>query len=410
MALFAKNLQDLMTESISELSQNTNITRLTAGGIARSLLESVNRRIADSYEIFDVGLARAYVSSAPGQFLDLIGLLFGLTRSSSAAANVDEESEIIKFYVDSGTFGDINTNNNINIPQGTLISTEVNNGGISYRTTEDAVLLSTNSEAFVAAEATIPGIDSNIGTNSLIYHNFTSYTDVDNNTLLITNLHPVANGKNFENDENFRYRIVNRVFEAEAANLTAIRLAALTTPGVADVILFPRYKGIGTLGVIIKSILPTVSQNLINSVQTNILLVQALGDIVYVRGPKETGVELSTTIYYSESISENELTTMEETITRSITNYVNNLEIGETFYVNRMVSEIFSIDKRIVNVGTYQKPLEEIYIYKESRLEDNRVRQSLLGDYFPATDERVIMESTIETPITLNRGYIRRGN
>jgi uncharacterized phage protein gp47/JayE len=408
MPLFARGFQELMTEAINDLAQNTNITRLSPGGFARAILESVNKRIADAYEVFDLNLARAFVSSAPGQFLELIGALLGVTRIASNAASTDQDSEIIKFYVSTGTFGDINNGNDIFIPQGTLLSTEENSGGTVYKTTAEYTALANQSAIWVAAEATLPGEDSNIGDRSLVHHSFNAYTDSDNETLLVTNIHPIANGKNIESDANFRFRIVNRVLEAEAANLTAIRLAVLTTPGVADAILVPRYKGIGTLGVILKATLPVVSQSLIDNVSANVQQVQALGDIAYIRKPKETGLTMKTTIHYDQRLPEDDLELIEDTIIETITNYVNDLDIGEELVVNRLVAELFAVDSHIANIGISGKPLEEVYIHTESRLQDNKVRQTLLGDYTPDTDERVIIEPSVETPITLARDYQRR--
>jgi len=86
MPLFSRSFQELMTDTISDLAQNTNITRLSPGGVARAILEAVNKRLNEAYDVFDLNLARAFVSTAPGQFLDLIGSLLGVSRESSVAA------------------------------------------------------------------------------------------------------------------------------------------------------------------------------------------------------------------------------------------------------------------------------------------------------------------------------------
>lgn len=408
MPLFARNYQTLMGDTINDLAQNTNLTRLSPGGFARSILESVNKRVSDAYQVFDLNLARAFVSAAPGQYLELIGALLAVTRGVSSSASVDSDSQVLKLYVQSGTFGDINGGNNIFIPQGTIISTEEDNEGIQYRTTQEFTLLPNQNAAWISAEAVIPGEDSNVGDRTLVYHSFVDYVDSDNESLLVANVFPIANGVNRESDDNFRFRIVNRVLEAEAANLTAIRLAILTTPGVADVVLIPRYKGVGTFGAIIKSTLPIVAQSLIDNVTANVAVVQAYGDIAYIKGPKETGVTLKTTIHYSQRLPEEDLEIIEDTLESTITEYINNLDIGEEFVVNRMVAELFGVDDRIANIGTAGKPIEELYIHVESRLQDNKVRKTLLGNYNPDTDERVIVEPSVQTPILFERAYQRR--
>jgi uncharacterized phage protein gp47/JayE len=408
MPLFARNYQELMTDSLEDLAGNTSLTKMSPGGIARALLEATNKRLSETYEVFDVGIARAFVSSAPGQFLELLGVLLGVERDASVAAHTDEDTQVIKVYVESGTFGDINGSQDIAFSQGTILSTETGNGGVLYRTTEEVTLGAAQASAWIGAEAIITGTESNVGTNSLIYHNFTNYTDTLNNTLLVNNVHQIANGKDFESDDNYRFRIVNRVFEVEAANRTAIRLAVLSTPGIADAIMIPRYRGIGTLGVILQSTLPTVSQTLINNVEANVEKVQALGDLAYIRGPLETGVTMNVTVHYSDRLPEDELLDIEDGIRDAIIEHVNDLDIGDPLLINRLASEIFSVSEYVANLGEPGKPFDQVYVHTESKLEDNKVRQLLLGDYTPEDDERVIIEPSYTTPIVLSREYIRR--
>lgn len=409
MPLFTRSFQELITDSVEELARTTNITKLSAGGKARSILETVNRRIEETHESFDINLARAFVSSSSGQFLDLIGELLGVTRELAHAASATEEARIMKFSVQNGaTFGSINNNGDIFIPAGERISTEPNEGGAVYRIIQDKLLKATDTEDYVAIESISPGEESNVGTGALTHHTFTNYADSDNRTLIATNLHPIANGKNLESDANYRFRIVNRVLEAEAGNQTAIRLAALSTPGVADVLLIKHYRGIGTFGVIIKSITPTVTNQLIENVKANIAKATSFGDIAFVRGPKETGLTFRITVHYSNRLSEDALSFTEDLITEAITNFVNNLDLGEAFEFNRLVAELFDIDAEIANFGKPGKPIDEMFIHKESRTKDTKQRAKLLGDYFPENDERVIIEPGVQNPIELSRAFTRR--
>jgi len=406
--LFAKSFQDLITDSIEDLASRTNITRLSAGSIARALLEAINIRLEEIYNSFDINLARAFVSTAPGQYLDLIGILLGVTRESSVSANVDADTQVVKFYVDSGTFGDINAGNSIVVEQNRTLSTSPNGGGTLYRTIEQITLPASQSTTWCAVEAITPGEDSNIGSNSLIYHNFTGYTQYTSETLKVTNIHQIASGKNLESDANFKFRITNRVLEGQAANQTALRLAALSTEGVADVIMIPRYRGIGTYGIIIKSITPIVSQSLIDAVTANVLAVAAYGDMPFIMGPREIGLSMTISVHYDARLSEEELIQIENDLDSSVTNYVNNLDIGDTFNMDRMVSNLFRVSDRITNFGETGKPIDELFVYLPSDLDDNKVRETLLGNYIAASDERVIIEPSISVPIILNRVYTRR--
>ena len=293
--------------------------------------------------------------------------------------------------------------------QGTVsISTGPNGSGIVYRLSEDLTLVASDNQAFATVEASAPGEESNVGAGALTFHSFTNYSDYLNRTLKVSNLAAIANGKNFESDANFRFRIVNRVLEAEAANETAIRLAILSTPGVANVLIVPRYRGIGTFGTIIQSTTPTVSQELLDEITFRVSEVQAEGTLAFVQKPKETGLSMRLTVHYSQRLEDDVLSAIEDELEIVITDFVNDLDLGGNFSVNRLVSELFAVSDQVTNFGEAGKPIDEVYIHRESNLSDNKVRELLLGDYTPAEDERVIIEPSLQNPITFERSFTRR--
>jgi len=403
--LFGRSYTEIVTDTLSDLANNTNVTRITPGGKARAILDAVAKRLEEQYDLFDLNLARAFVSSAQGEYLNLIGTLVGASRLSSEAANVDSELQVVKFYVDSGTFGDLNGGNSFQISAGTIISTKANNNGILYRVTVPATAQEGASQVWVSVEANAPGEDSNLGTGSLVYHNFVGYTDFASSTLKVTNIHPIRNGKNFESDANFRYRIVNAYLEGEAANETAVRLAALSAAGVADVLTLRHYRGIGTFGVIIRPVTPTTSQSLLDEVELRVREVQGLGSKGYIRAVNETGVSLRTQVTYRKTLSKDEYTLIEQGLEDVIAEHIHGLGWNEPFVVNQLVSKMFAISPEISNFGDVGKPFQEVYLYKPSRLRDKRVRQTLLGDYSPGYDERVIVEPSITSPIVFTRVF-----
>lgn len=408
MPLFTRSLQELTTASLEELSTNTNITKFTPGGKARAILDAVNKRIEEAYETFDINLARAFVSASPGQFLDLIGELLGVSRENSRSASVGSDIEVIRFFVNTGTFGDINNGANINVPTGTILSTGPNNTGVLFKTTESVILLASQSSQFIAAEASSPGETSNVGKNTLKFHSFTQYANYLDKSLKVTNLHPVANGRNFESDANFRFRITNRTLEAEAANQTAIRLSVLSTPGVADALLIPHYRGIGTFGVILQSTSPVVTDSLIDEVSARLQRTVSYGDLAYVRGPKETGVTMRINVHYFRNTSDDLIETIEDELLNAIEVHFSELDISDPLILNRLVSEMFEVSDNIANFGEAGKPIDEVFIYQASRVEGNRIRQKLVGDYYPSEDERIILEPSVASPVVFQRSFSRR--
>jgi hypothetical protein len=124
----------------------------------------------------------------------------------------------------------------------------------------------------------------------------------------------------------------------------------------------------------------------------------ALGDKIYVMAPKETGLSFVITIHYKKKLDTDELDAIETDLEDTIEDYVNGLDIGESFSVNLIVSQLFSANENIANLGETGIPIDEIYLYKESRL----------GDYTPEELERIIIEPSVSSPIQFQRKYDRK--
>ena len=403
--LFERTFEEILSEATENVTSQSRIKNVSSGSFARALLESYSRHTNEAYQIFDLNLARSFVSAANGKFLDYIGQLVGLTRLGTAAALASSESKSVKFTVDVGNFGDINGASSITIPAGTIISTEDVTGGagINYRTTLSTVLSAIISEQFVAVEAILPGSSQNIGAGVLQFHNFVNYTDFLNDTLKVSNPNGVFTGQDVESDTNFRFRITRQVTAAEAGNITSIRLAALSVPGVADIVFAPYARGIGTWDVLIKSITPTVSQSLIDAVQASVDIVSSQGTNGLSRRPIETGMTFTITIVYVDTLTTDVKNDIEDSVRTSLANYVNSIDIGNDFVINEAIQRVLEVDERIKDIGVPTKPFDDITLHIESQLQDNKIQQTLLKNYPTADDERVIIEPSSSEPITIIR-------
>jgi uncharacterized phage protein gp47/JayE len=409
MAFLTKTEFQIAEDIFLLLQQNTNITRFSPGAKARAITDIVKQVLGEAYAEIDLALAKAFISAASGQFLDLMGILLAEPRYAWSSSSVDESMQTLKFYVDSGTFGGINAGNNIDLPRNSIISTKPAGAGIAYRLLSALTLSASSDYGWASAEASNPGADYNVGANELIYHDFTSYTDYLNETLKVTNIHPITNGKDFESDNNYRYRLTLKVLDAEAANETALRLAALSVPGVADVVMKKNYRGIGTYGIIVKSTMPTASTILIDNVTQRVLRKGGLGSIAFVTAQKEVGYALKTRVWYRKRLTTDQLDDIEMTMENTVRDYVNGLDLYEPLLVDRMMGSLYEISTAIDGFGTRANAIDESWIYKPSQLEDNRRPQRLIGDYTPVTDdERVIIEPTLSSPIIFERKYGNR--
>lgn len=406
MVFLTKTSRQTVEDALLLLQTNTNITKLSPGGKARAILDIVGAIKEESYQEFDLALARSFISAANGQNLDLFGILLGEPRLPSVAAKADASMEVVKFYAEEGTFGDINGGNSIPLPRGTIVSTRANGEGLTYRLSTPLTLDASDTSAWASVEAFDTGSEYNVGANSLIYHNFTDYEDYLNKTLLVTNIYAIGSGKDFEGDNNYKYRLVQKVIEGEAANETALRLAALSVPGVADVLMQKHYRGIGTFGIIIKSVTPTISDNLIDEVIERVIKKEGYSSVRFIRGQRQVGFAMKTRVWYKKRLDDDELDDIEGAMEDIVRNHVNNLDLGETLFTDRLIAELYSASEEIEGFGTRAQQLDEAWIYKPTELEDNRIPQRLIGNYEPPiVEERVIIEPSLSSPIIFERRY-----
>lgn len=355
------------------------------------------------YRKFDTNILISYLDGANGQYLEFIGDMLGVSRLGEQNASVSSAEKNVKFYVDVGTFGSINGGLPITLPAGTVVSTGPGATGITYIVPFTVILSTSDTFFYVPAQSTRTGSDQNVGSRQLVYHDFIGYADTINNSLKVVNDAEISVAQDVESDTNLRFRIANRVLAAEAANETSIRIAGLSIPGVADLVLLPFYKGIGTTDLLIKATVPSVPEGLLLAVQNTVDAQKAAGTIVTVRGPKETGFSMTATLTLRRKLSSTEESSLISAATANITNYINSLDIGEDFIVNEAVERVMATSAEIKNVGIANQPFDSLFIYKESKVQDSKIRNTLLGDYTPDADERIIVENRFagNTPILI---------
>lgn len=403
MAFIRRDYEEIIDAALRQLTAQTNITQLAPGSKARALLEIVSRQLSQQYQVFDTNLANTFVSTARGEALDLIGELVGLERLPPVTAGTIVGSQNVIFYTEAANFGAINNNSPITITKGTRIWSSPSAVGaddsIIFLVRQDVVLPTSATEVAIPVEATQQGEVFNVGQDTLTNHDFTGYYQSELGTLLVRNRAAITNGRDIESDADFRFRISRQVTASEMANETAIRLASLSVPGVADVEIVPYVRGLGTFAVYIKSLDARVADDLVDAVQESIDQVQALGNRGFALKPKEIGIEMDLTLTMRETVTVNDQNDIARTVVNAIYDYINNLNIGEDFIVNEVVQRVMEVDERIKNVGVANKPLDDVKAWVTSRTADNRIRYTLPGDYTAEFDEKVLVEYSLTNPV-----------
>lgn len=396
----------IIQEAVEKLNENTNFTFLSAGSKARGLVEIMGEEIGLTAEEFDQNIGNPFIRGASGQLLDYLGEIYGIDRLTAQKAEVYAEEENFLLYTLEPSFGDINNGQAIVIPQGTLrISSSdiIKFDSVIYTNSDNITLNPYDSQQYFAAEALVPGQDSNVGQNTLNYHDFLNYAGSARRSLLVTNNQAITYGRDAESDENYRYRIQQEKISSEAGNSTAIRLALLQIPGVADLRRLKYERGIGTVDWLIQSTSTTVSPGLLLECQNAIELTQSEGLSNLAKSPVNIGVEMFFFITYKRALEDAEKERIKSEVRSNIAKLVNNLAIGEDLIRDQIVKEILNSSNEIESMGEVgsNENFSGIYLYKRSPVSNSIIRRTLIGDYRSKEDERIILEPTVEAPIII---------
>ncbi|MGD0498607.1 MAG: baseplate J/gp47 family protein [Bryobacteraceae bacterium] len=322
-----------------------------------------------------LNLSETLLPFATGGNLDLIGEIFGVTRIGAATSSVSATDQNFRFYVRTGTFGDINNGQDIVIPDGVSIFTANLTGPVylAYPIT----LRAGDSSTYFTVRAAAPGSAGNATASVFTSHNFTNYANAAYGSLLVTNDYGVVGGRDAETDDDYRYRINLKLQSQSGVNEAALRFALLQVPGIPDVV-FDRHAG--TFDCYVYSISPQVAASLLSMVQQTIndnVAFPLTGNAV---APDLVGISLTTTLHMTAGLSATDQQSAAANATAAAEDYINNLPVGQPLVINTISDKILSADSRILDVGDPNKLLAEIYVWK-SRPDGSRYSRFLLTEF-----------------------------
>jgi hypothetical protein len=152
-----------------------------------------------------------------------------------------------------------------------------------------------------------------------------------------------------ESNDDYRYRICNQVLNSATANETAIRLAALSTEGVQDVVLKKFSFGSGSFSVMIITDSPTASDALLEVVRINVEQVAGYGVKFNVTNPDIKTVKIKIKLLTKDNISTGVSQDVKFYVRDALKEYFTTRKIGESIYTNQITQVIMDVNKGIVS-------------------------------------------------------------
>lgn len=404
MPLIISNPNNSTNQSLALLQTNTKITNIASGTIAKGIVQAVNNKFSQYYTILTTEVAQAYISTATGQSLDLIGVLLSTPRGGVSFGSIANSQ---KFFVSSGNFGSIpgiGVLNNI-IPAGTIVSNA--SGSIQYQTVVNTPFQNSDTQVLASVIAITPGAAGNVGTNILTSHN------LNVPGILTTNIVSINNGTDSQSDPEYRFFLSKAVTAAQAGNLTAVTLAALSAPGVSDIVPIPYFFGVGTAKIIVVGTTPVVDTGVINAVQAAANQVASIGEFVSIQAPRYIGFEINVKLIFNSNVTQDQKQPLADQVTNNIYDYINNIPIGQSFIRDQLIRVILDTSDLIQDIDNIPSSPTTMtnFIWTPTttdivngQVQTNFIKSSLPQDYTSFFDDKPIVMQNVNG-FVLPTGY-----
>ncbi len=223
----------------------------------------------------EVELEEAYkaffVETSSGEYLDLLGDQFGVTRRAAVAAT-----------------GEVQVTGTGTVPAGSFFQTA---SGVVFKTTAAATVTSTDDNT-IPVVCNVPGAQGNTAENTIIRIPV-SIPGIS----AVTNAEATTGGTDEEDDDTYRERILSKVREpATSGNCNDYIEWATSVSGVGHVTVVPLWNGNGTVKVIVTDTDGNpASSDIIANVTAKIADLHPIGADVTVVAPSVLGLTIALT-------------------------------------------------------------------------------------------------------------------
>ena len=369
------------------------------------MTESFAQEIVNLRRENEIIFNNTQLSNVNGEELSNLAFeMYKIQRRPESIARAYANQRNVAFYVESGSFGDINNGVDIVIPKGTLISAENTflSDTIVYKTAYDYTLGASEIIAYCTVEALNPGSYANVKEQTLVYHNFTDYNETLNDSLKVTNKYPIINGNEAEEDASLRFRAANWIQSNINMNQEMLQSMGLSTAGVTEIKVIPSYFGIGTTAVAVFGAGREISRDVLDLYESilreNNLLKK---DITVIPGIR-VFLDFVIRVYVQEGLSNLDIADLKSEIKSSIFNFIKEKEYNSFIDFKEISREImFKFNNaRVVGFATKENSnniFEAVYLRKTDRFDlfPEEKEELLDSEYKLNPEERLALGEVI---------------
>lgn len=273
-----KEAAEIYGQMLAEFEEKTGFRMEDTADLAVRLYAAA-AQIETLYAYADWALAQSFPQTAVGQYLDYHAQLRGVTRKAGKQAGGK-----LRFRIDAALLEDLP------VPEGTVCTTA---GLVRFVTTQAGVIRAGELYTDIPAQAEQPGPAGNAAPGSVVW-----MTKAPAGVAGVTNPEAFSGGSGDEDDEALRARVLDSFARLpNGANAAFYELRALRHPGVGAVSVIPRWKGIGTVGVVVARADGAADAALVTQVQEDLQSVREIAVDVTVMAPEEKTVDVALTLW-----------------------------------------------------------------------------------------------------------------
>lgn len=316
-----KDFDQLVSDTLQTIvDSGVGITNTSVGSVVRTLVEA----ILDNVDVTNYYAGHIYdamsINDAVGNDLDRLVLILGITRELASAATT-----VVTFST-----GDEPYAYDISIPYGFEVSTRQGSDGTihTFTVTEENVVL----------KAGETSIDVNVKCDEVghLYLPVGSINTMGRSIIGIAsviNKNEVNSGKSDESDDDLRRRTKEYITAFGKCTDNALKMSIESIDGVNNCTVIDQYSGVGTTGVMVVPDIIPVLDSIVKDVEDVVANTKASGIKVFIIYPTIKYIDISITL--TGTVDNN-------VVLEAISNYINSLEVGQTFVIRQMERKILN--------------------------------------------------------------------
>ena len=391
--------------------QETNISRTADGSVAKSVLDAVFSELEAIENRSEEVRSDLNPLTANGPYLELWSEFLGIERRLALRAFALDSDRIVKMFVDTGTFGDLNNGadlvidrNSISFTGNAKMITDIGfeEYSVEYELIENTIILpASESELYISVVASQYGTEHNIGKNQLVGHSFSNYPAYPNTILQVTNTAPILNGVDEEDDDSIRYRISRASYTRTNSTIQKLNNVVNLIPGIRDVVIIEGYSGYGTLDLFIDANTFTIPDSLIEDAMRKVIEINYEGLEVFMNKSPRIGISIELSVKFKNNILEDDKNNILIAIESEILNSLIDLNVGEGINFASLYDNLNGSYIEIQQLGIKNEGFDSIIIYRPG-LGNRRsatVLENTTIEFTPNNIERILPEDSLARPV-----------